>query len=183
MLKLLMAITFLGAGAPCFSNIVISYSTTFSQRSSWSFVSEGNEALLSGNSRLALRHFNDAFQHVDTTSSSSLPVDVLIAFGQVIAYDHQGDRTLCKQALGSLILATQNWSNRLELDSESSSYSSSNSSYTSYSTDDDFQELQNFLTSLISIAPSNDVKELLTDVSSFLIEDLYPYFNTDKQSF
>ena len=179
MLKLLAAITFLSLATPCFSES-IPQKTMFSQRDSLFYLNHGNNALISGNSRMALRYFNNASDFVDPSHPSSFLVDFLISFGKVVAYDNQGERTLCKESIGSLILSMQAWSGDLESSSEISSYSDSSDS--SYSTEP-FLELQEFLVALISMAPSEDVKALLTDLSLFFLDDLAPYFDDIKLSF
>ena len=184
MLKLLTVATLIAIAnpslvTPCFSDLITKKEMTL-QKDPLFYLNRGYTSLLSGNSRMAIRYFNNAFQFVDISAPSSCLLDFLISFGQVIAYDHQGERTLCKQAIGSLILSLQIWSNSLD--------SSSDFSSTLYSSNDSYLKnqqlnLENFLDSLTSQAPSEEVRDFLTDISSLIIDDLLPYFDDAKQCF
>ena len=69
-------------------------------------LSYGNLHLMSDQPWLALEEFQKAKSFIDVSESSSLPLDFMITFGQVIAYDRLGFHDQCKQAIGAMYITS-----------------------------------------------------------------------------
>jgi hypothetical protein len=133
----------------------------------------GNAHLLSQEPLHALEDFQKAKSLLDETDESSCSIDFLITFSQVIAYDCLGFHDHCKQSLGSLFLAINEYDDE-EL-TEDSNFS--------HGENEDPKIAILFLQDLASFTPSREVKGLLFSLIEDMADQSMPAFKFAESPF
>lgn len=173
MLKGLFISLCLMLGVPCFS-AEFQHDLKEWQSECLLHLGYGNAGLLLDEPLYALEEFQKATTLLDTSDNSSSIISFLISFGQAIAFDCLGLKEHCRESIGSLFLAINEYDEEEEL------------------TDIDEQSIPNFvenkaaiefLRDLVSVAPSPEIRELLFSFIEDMAEELLPTFEFAEQPF
>jgi hypothetical protein len=93
----------------------------------------------------------------------------------VIAYDILGFRDQCKQTIGSLFLAVNEYDDE-DKDAEINPNKD-------FSVANEYEEAVDFFRALAAVAPSPDVREFLFSLIDEIVEEVLPAFKFDKAPF
>lgn len=175
MIKKMFVALFFVAGLPLVAEEMSSESDSVLQEcqdQSLLYFSQGYVALLTQQPREALEQFQQASDLCDTSDSSCLPLQFLVRFGQVVAYDCLGCRDECAQALNAL---------SINFDASNEEDGSLLEEVEPYpTTDADSADVLAFLHSIAICAPSFEVRQILFSLIQDIAKEMEPAFQFTK---
>jgi len=170
MLRLVLAVMFLGIWLPCFSEEISQDAKDMNlqnERLALVYIGCGNENLLSHNYSSSLEDFQRASSLLDKQENSYLELDFLIFFGKAIAYDNLGSKDQCQSSMASLffiLTAGENEGDDIE------------SNATKGRLPKEYEDADEFMKKLAALAPSPNVRDFLLSIVDEMSEELLPSF-------
>jgi hypothetical protein len=169
--RLLLLIVCLGCALPSYTDEHTQV-VQETQEESLFYLGHGNASLLAHEPWQALEFFQKATVSLNASDCSSCVVQFLISFGQAVAFDTLGFDEQCRQSLGALLLAINDYETR-NSDEEVDDI-------VVPLLDSEYAEAIDSLRALANMAASPDVRELLCAFVDEMSEELLPPFAIAK---
>lgn len=135
-------------------------------------IANGNDHLFMQEPLRALEEFENAKSVLDRTGDFQHPINFLITFSKIIAYDCLGSESQCRESVGSLFLRiNENNDEREEYNIQSEEENEKS------------KMIISFLRNLAVLSPSSQVRELLFSLIEDMENQLLPTFEFAQSSF